>query len=135
VRSLILSTAVKVLVPLTLLYSVFLLFRGHNDPGGGFVGGLVASAAFSLFALAEGVEASRRILRIDPRDLIPTGLAVSLASGLASLWTGGPFLTGAWYASPLPVIGKLGTPVVFDCGVYLLVLGVVLTIVFALGEE
>ncbi|HMN02746.1 MAG TPA: MnhB domain-containing protein, partial [Geobacter anodireducens] len=65
-QSLFLATAVRLLLPLLLLFSLFLLLRGHNEPGGGFVGGLVAAAAFALHALAHGVAAARRVLRVEP---------------------------------------------------------------------
>ncbi len=134
-QSLILSTATRYLLPLLLLFSFFLLLRGHNEPGGGFVGGLVAAAAFALYALAMDVKAAREILKVDPRVLIAAGVLTAASSGLLSLLTGKPFLTALWLKQPLPVLGKVGTPLLFDVGVYLLVLGVTLMIIFALVEE
>lgn len=131
----ILSIAARLLMPLLLMFSVFLLFRGHNAPGGGFVGGLVAASAFSLYAIANGVSAARAALRTEPRILAAVGLLVSLASGLPGLLAGGPFMSGVWLESPLPVVGKFGTPVLFDVGVYLVVVGIVTTMVFTLSEE
>lgn len=133
--SLILSVAVRSLLPLLLLFSVFLLIRGHNEPGGGFVGGLVAAAAFALYAIAEGIAKVRQALRVDPRTLIGAGLVVALGSGLLSLLQGRPFMTGLWYQQPVPVLGKVGTPVLFDLGVYLVVVGIILTIILNLAEE
>lgn len=133
--SLILSVAVRSLLPLLLLFSVFLLIRGHNEPGGGFVGGLVAAAAFALYAIAEGVVKVRQTLRVDPRVLIGAGLFVALSSGLLSLLQGQPFMTGLWHKQAVPVLGKLGTPVLFDTGVYLVVVGIILTIILTLAEE
>jgi multicomponent Na+:H+ antiporter subunit B len=78
---------------------------------------------------------ARRALLVDPRSLVAVGLAVSAASGTLSLVAGRPFMTGQWLKAPLPVLGKVGTPVLFDLGVYLVVIGVVLTMVFALAEE
>lgn len=134
-NSLILGTAAKYLLPLLLLFSVYLFLRGHNDPGGGFVGGLVASAAVSLYAFAYGVPRARRTVLVDPRSLIGVGLLVALTSGLIPLAFGEPLMTGMWLPFPLPVAGTIGTPVTFDLGVYLLVLGVTLTIVFGLAED
>lgn len=134
-QSLILSVAARSLLPLLLLFSVFLLIRGHNEPGGGFVGGLVAAAAFALYAIAEGVAKVRQTLRVDPRVLIGAGLFVALSSGLLSLLQGKPFMTGLWYKQAVPVLGKLGTPVLFDAGVYLVVVGIILTIILTLAEE
>lgn len=134
-QSLILATAIRVLLPLLLLFSVFLLLRGHNEPGGGFVGGLVASAAFALYTLAHGPAAGRKLLRVDPRLLIATGLLSALVSGMLPLLGGHPFLTAFWSTVPAPVIGHAGTPLVFDLGVYLVVTGMALLIIFSLMEE
>lgn len=134
-HSVILSTAVRLLLPLLLLFSVFLLLRGHNEPGGGFVGGLVASAALVLYALAEGVENARRLLKIDPRVLIGGGVLLSLMSGVIPLLFAQPFLTGLWLPWTFPVLGHVGTPLLFDAGVYLLVAGMALLIVLSLMEE
>ncbi len=134
-NSLILSATVRFLISILLMFSIIMLFRGHHAPGGGFVGGLVAAAAFSLYALAYDVKASLKLLRLNPRYLIAIGLMISLGSGLVGLLSGDNFLTGLWLMTPLPVIGKLGTPVTFDIGVYLVVLGASLTIIFALAED
>ena len=133
--SLILSTTARILLPLLLLLSLFLLLRGHNEPGGGFVGGLVAAEAFILYALAFGVPTARSVLRIDPGRLSAAGLGIALSSGLAGLAAGRPFLTGLWLERAVPVLGKLGTPFLFDVGVYCVVVGVTLVILFALIEE
>lgn len=133
--SLVLRTATRYLLPLLLLFSVFVLLRGHNEPGGGFVGGLVAASAFALYALAFGVERARQLLSVSPRRLIGLGLLIAVLSGLVGVLVGDPFMTAQWQERPLPVVGKLGTPLLFDIGVYLTVIGVVLTIIFALAEE
>jgi multicomponent Na+:H+ antiporter subunit B len=133
--SLILSTATRYLLPLLLLFSIFLLLRGHNEPGGGFAGGLVAAAAFALYAIAHNVADARSALRIKPRTLIAVGLLVAVSSGLVSLLAGYPFMTGLWNNRALPVLGKVGTPLLFDIGVYLVVIGVTLLIIFSLAEE
>jgi multicomponent Na+:H+ antiporter subunit B len=133
--SVILATISRLLAGLLLIFSIFLLLRGHNLPGGGFAGGLVAASAVVLHALASGFPEARRMLWIDPRTLMALGLLVALGSGLAGMVGGWPFLTGLWDKTPLPVVGKIGTPLVFDCGVYLVVLGVTCLIVFSLGED
>jgi multicomponent Na+:H+ antiporter subunit B len=133
--SLILSTASRYLLPLLLLFSVFLLLRGHNEPGGGFVGGLVAAAAYALYAFAFGVDVARRALRVEPRTLIGLGLAAGVASGLLGLLRNQAFLSGLWVEAAVPLLGKPGTPLLFDFGVYLAVIGSTLTIVFSLSEE
>jgi multicomponent Na+:H+ antiporter subunit B len=133
--SIILSTATRYLLPLLLLLSVYLLLHGHNVPGGGFVGGLVASAAFALFTIAHGVSRARKTLHVSPRTLIGLGLLIVLASSCFSLFHKKPFLTGIWSGLKIPLLGKIGTPLVFDTGVYLVVIGVALTIIFSLAEE
>ena len=134
-QSLILSMATRYLLPLLLLFSFFLLLRGHNEPGGGFVGGLVAAAAFALYAIALDVQRTRQILKVDPQILIGAGVLTAASSGIISLLAGKPFLTALWLKQPWPVLGKIGTPLLFDIGVYLLVLGIALKIIFALAEE
>lgn len=134
-NSLILSAATRVLLPLFILFSLFLLLRGHNEPGGGFVGGLVVAAGYALYAIAFGVTDARRILKIDPRTFIGLGLLLAMGSGLLSLGMDKPYLTGVWLEADIPTLGKVGTPLLFDLGVYLAVLGVTLTIVFSLAEE
>jgi multicomponent Na+:H+ antiporter subunit B len=134
--SLILSTAARYLLPLLLLFSLFLFARGHNEPGGGFVGGLVAAAAVTLYAIAYTATKARQVLFSDPRELIGVGLLIAGGSGLVSMFRGKPYMTGTWNSDIyLPLMGAVGTPVLFDLGVYLVVVGVVLTIVFALMEE
>jgi len=135
--SIILRTATRYMFPPLLVFSVYLLLRGHHYPGGGFVGGLIAGSAFALYALAFDVAAARKLLRTDPHSITATGLAVALASGLPALFSGHAFLTGMWWRIPVRpgVAIDLGTPLIFDVGVYLVVLGVLLTLVFTLAEE
>ena len=134
-NSVILATVSRLLTGLLLVFSIFLLLRGHNLPGGGFAGGLVAASAFVLYGLASGFGAARRMLIFYPRLIMGAGLVVAIVSGVLGLAAGRPFLTGLWDKTPLPVIGKLGTPLLFDVGVYLTVLGVTTLIVFSLGED
>jgi len=133
--SIILAVAMRYMLPLLLLLAVYLLLHGHNVPGGGFIGGLVASAAFSLYTLANGAEEARKILMIDPRTLMGVGLFALLASGVCGLLLEEPFLTGIWSTVKVPVLGKVGTPFIFDCGVFLVVIGVTLTFIFSLEED
>ena len=131
----ILQTAARLLMPLLLLFAVFLLLRGHNQPGGGFVGGLVVASSFVLYSLAFGVDAARRALLVRPSMLLGSGLLVALVSGVPSVIDGRPFMSAVWttFESGSTVI-HVGTPLVFDVGVFLAVIGVVLTIVFTLAE-
>ena len=134
--SLILKTTTRYLTPLLLIFSVFLFLRGHNQPGGGFAGGLVAAAPFALYSIAYGAAEARRVLHIKPRRLIGVGLLAAFTSGVISLLNGLPFLTGLWGYVQVPGLGKIevGTPVLFDMGVYLVVMGVTLSMIFALEE-
>jgi multicomponent Na+:H+ antiporter subunit B len=133
-KSLILITAARSLLAILLLFSLLLLVRGHNEPGGGFSGGLVAAAAFILYGIAFGPEVARRALRVAPLTLIQLGLAIAVGSGLLSVLLGLPFMTGLWTAN-VPAVGYVGTPLLFDIGVYVTVLGVLLVIVLSLLEE
>jgi multicomponent Na+:H+ antiporter subunit B len=128
---LILRTAARILMPLLLLFGIFLLLRGHNAPGGGFAGGLVVAAAYCLDSFAFGTAAARRALIVDPFRLIGIGLLLALGSGLLPILSGQDFLTAQWL---FPQLG-LGTPLIFDLGVFFLVIGVVLTMTFMLAEE
>ncbi|WP_119070230.1 Na+/H+ antiporter subunit B [Aggregatilinea lenta] len=134
-RSLILQTAIRYLVPLQLMFSIYLLLGGHQQPGGGFVGGLIAASAFSIYAIANGVESARRTLRVDPRLLIGVGLSMALSSGLLGLILDGGFLVSQWGEREYPGVGTLSTPLLFDTGVYTVVIGVVLLVIFSLMEE
>lgn len=132
-RSTILQTASKYLLPILLLFSVFLLLRGHYYPGGGFVGGLVASIAFVLHSFAYGTDNTMKILRYKPLTLIPIGLGISTLSMFLPVFFGFPVMTGLWFNEPIPVIGMIGSALFFDLGVYLVVIGVVLTILFTIS--
>lgn len=134
-KSAILQTATRYLLPILLLFSFFLLLRGHYYPGGGFVGGLVASIAFVLHSFANGTESTMKILHYKPLSLIPIGLAISTLSVVAPLLLGLPPMTGLWFEEPIPVIGMIGSALFFDLGVYLVVIGVVLTILFTIALD
>jgi multisubunit Na+/H+ antiporter MnhB subunit len=130
-RSVILTTTANGLVPVLLLVSVYLTFRGHNAPGGGFAGGLVMATAVVLRYLADGPRSLDR-LRIDPVTLIGVGLLVALAVAVAPLARGGELLETIWKLE-VPLIGtvKVVSSAGFDIGVHILVLGTVLTVVTA----
>jgi len=133
-RSRVLQTATNYMLPILLLFSVFVLLRGHYHPGGGFVGGLVASIAFVLHSFSYGTESTLKLLKYHPRFLIPIGLLFAVLSMLAPLLSGLPVLTGLWFENPIPVIGSIGSALFFDLGVYIVVIGVVLTILFTITQ-
>jgi multicomponent Na+:H+ antiporter subunit B len=133
--SLILQTATRALLPLLLLFSLFILLRGHNEPGGGFIGGLLAAGGLSLYMLAYDAPATLRLLRVDPRVLIGLGLLTAALSGCVALLAGRPFLTGLWATRPVPGLGKVSTVLLFDIGVYLVVIGTTLLIILTLATR
>ncbi|MGE4337007.1 MAG: MnhB domain-containing protein [Pigmentiphaga sp.] len=132
-NSLIFSTASRVLFWLMLGVSLVILWRGHNQPGGGFVGGLVAAMAFSVVALSEGVLEARRRLRLHPVVLLGIGVMFAVLSGLAGLAIIQGFLTHQWLVFHNGF--KLGTTLLFDVGVYCAVMGGMLCLVFRLYED
>jgi len=131
-RSVILTTTANGLVPVLLLVSVYLTFRGHNAPGGGFAGGLVMATAVVLRYLADGPRSLDR-LRVDPVTLVGVGLLVALTVAVAPLARGGELLESTIWKLDVPLIGtvKVVSSAGFDIGVHILVLGTVLTVVTA----
>ena len=135
-HSLILRTAGNFLLPLLLLFSVFLLLRGHDEPGGGFIAGLVAAGAIVLYVFSMDITSARSLLRVDPRDLLGAGMVIAVLSGAPAAFLGQPYFTAQWWEFGLPGGGelKLSTVLIFDIGVYLVVVGAVLTIILNLAE-
>ncbi len=131
--SLIFSAVSRLLFWLMLVASVFILLRGHDEPGGGFVGGLVAAMAVGIVALAEGVTPARALLRVHPVALAGLGLFLGFVSGLPGLCADGSFLAHQWIIFDNGF--KLGTTMIFDLGVYLVVLGGMLSLIFRLYED
>lgn len=135
-RTLIFRTAAPSLIALMLLFSVFVLLRGHNEPGGGFIGGLIAASAFAIQGIAFGVAPARRALYFHPMAISGFGLFIAALSGLASMAVGAPFLTGLWTSpSFLGVSIDLSTVMVFDIGVYFVVLGSITAMALTLEDR
>jgi len=136
-RSLVLETAVRLIFHTVLVFSVYLLFAGHNSPGGGFVGGLVAGAAFVLRYIAGGRAALRAAVPVDPRLPLGLGLVVATLTAMASLALGGQLLESGKIEQDVPVLGllKVTSALPFDTGVYLVVIGLVLGVLRTLGAE
>ena len=120
---------------IVLVFSGFMLLRGHNEPGGGFIAGLLGAGAFSLHLLAFGEQKTSEVLRVDLRVVVGVGLMLSLLSGLWAVVLNQPFLTAQWVKGAVPGVGKLGTVLMFDVGVYLVVFGSVLLILMSLGKR
>lgn len=135
-NSVILSTVTRFISPFLLMLALFLLLRGHNEPGGGFIGGLVASTAFAVYMLAFGPQALRESLRVDPRTLAGTGLVTAVLAGIPPLFYGYPYLTSLWYDLWTPLgTTKIGTTLFFDIGVFLVVIGITVSFLEDMSEE
>ncbi|MFD2516038.1 MnhB domain-containing protein [Pontibacter locisalis] len=177
-KTIIFATAIRILTPLFLLFSIYILFRGHNHPGGGFIGGLIGSITFVFHVLAHGSQRTAKeyfslklyryeklpaqgqfnyfkrfinhkffnreikgepwgyyLIRLRPSFVMGTGLVMAAGSGMVGLFKGDPFMTGYWLDAKVPVIGSVGTPLLFDMGVYQLVLGMVLKIIFTMSRD
>ncbi len=138
-NSLIFKSITKLVSPILMLFSVYLLLRGHQLPGGGFIAGLMTSAGLVLIYLAYGAE------RFDWRNrnrffyyLFSGGLALSFLTGLAGLFMGGYFLKSGFAHVHMPLINEdweFASAAIFDIGVYLVVCGVCVSLMTLLGEE
>lgn len=134
-RSVILDVCVRAEFHTLVLISLYLLFAGHNQPGGGFAGGLVASCAFCLLFVAGGEPSVQRVLKVPPTTFLGVGMLCSVVTGMVSLVLGNEFLESTIWKVDLPVLGtvKASSVLFFDIGVYLVVLGMVLLILEQLG--
>lgn len=134
-KSKILMIAGYYILPVLLIFSVFLLFRGHHETGGGFVGGLTAASGLALFTITHGREATKNLLPLSSSAITVLGLALLVISGITGLISGGNFLEATRAGFDIPVLGNPGTTFIFDMGVYLVVIGSVTRIVLSLTEE
>jgi multisubunit Na+/H+ antiporter MnhB subunit len=138
VNTLILRTASRFLVPLSLIFAVFIYFKGHQTPGGGFVAGLVSAVALVLLRMSDGPGSLRRMLPVRERTLIAAGLGLALFTAVVPLAFGLPFLTSRFGYLPLPGgddTFEWASVMAFDLGVMLVVAGVVVGMINALSEE
>lgn len=119
------------------LFAVYLLLRGHNAPGGGFIAGLVTAISFVMLSLALGWDEARRILPVDPLRFAYAGLALAAVTAAAPLAWGRPLLEQFMVHWQVPVLGELhfGTPLAFDAGVFLVVVGITCKMIFVLGRS
>ncbi|MGY5802940.1 Na+/H+ antiporter subunit B [Rhizobium sp. LEGMi12c] len=135
-NTLIFRTAAPFLTALMLLFSVFVLLRGHNEPGGGFIGGLIAASALAIYGIACGVTAVRRAIVFHPLAIAGFGLLAATVAGIVSVFAGVPFMTGLWiYPYLFGIEVPLSTVMLFDTGVYLVVVGAITSIALALEER
>lgn len=135
--SLILTTVTRLTFFIILLFSLYLLLRGHNSPGGGFIAGVMTALGILLQAIATDLRYVRRVFRVDPRLLVGLGLLTALTTGLVALLLGYPFLTSTFGHFHLPLLGDLeiATAFFFDLGVYFVVVGGTLLMMLTLAEE
>ncbi|MFT4183691.1 MAG: Na+/H+ antiporter subunit B [Rhizobium sp.] len=135
-NTLIFRTAAPFLTALMLLFSVFVLLRGHNEPGGGFIGGLIAASGFAIYGIACGVTAVRRAIVFHPLAIAGFGLLAATVAGLLSVFSGVPFMTGLWiYPHLFGIEVPLSSVMLFDTGVYLVVVGAITSIALTLEER
>jgi len=135
-NTIIFRTIAPLLVVIMMVFSVFVLLRGHNEPGGGFIGGLIAAAAIAIYGMAAGVGPVRAAFKIHPIALAGLGVFLAAASGLWSLANNVPFLTGIWTTIAAGGAGiTLSTPMLFDIGVYLVVFGTLSAIALELEDD
>lgn len=136
-NSVILQAAARLLTSLILLFSIYVLLRGHDESGGGFIGALIASGGFAFYKFAYGTDTVRESLPLSPHYICLTGLTLAVIAGLPGMFEGAPFLTGLW--SEAYLTGRstmaISTILLFDIGVYLVVIGAVLTLLLTLDED
>ena len=135
-RTIIFRFTAPYLTSLMVLFSIFVLLRGHNEPGGGFIGGLIAASAVAIYGIACGVDPVRRALYFHPMGIAGAGLMLAVLAGCLSIVFGAQFMTGLW-SFPAFLGGDiaLSTPMFFDIGVYLVVVGSISSIALALEER
>ena len=135
-RTVIFRTIAPYLSALMVLFSIFVLLRGHNEPGGGFIGGLIAASALAIFGIACGVASVRRAIVFHPMGVAGFGLFIGALAGTLSFFKHQPFMTSQWLIFDLfDVEIPLSTPLIFDIGVYLVVVGAIGSIALALEER
>ncbi|GAA0417745.1 MAG: Na(+)/H(+) antiporter subunit B [Bacillota bacterium] len=136
-NDLILRTTSSLIAFILLGFAVYLLLAGHNSPGGGFVGGLMTSGAILLMNMSYGADVVKKVLPIDFTKLIPIGLAIAVGTGVGSFLFKAPFLSQTYDYYTFPIFGKieLATAMIFDIGVYLTVVGVMMTIILTIAND
>ena len=134
-KTIILSTILKAILPLFIGFAIYMFLRGHDKPGGGFIAGLIASIPLMIHAMALGSDKTIKTYKLKPRLMAAVGLLLAMVSGLFATVKSSLYLTPIWVDDKLPIIGKVGTPILFDLGVSFVVLGVVLEITFLFTKE
>jgi multisubunit Na+/H+ antiporter MnhB subunit len=135
-RNIILEKIVGLFMRVVLVYAFYLLVRGHNFPGGGFIAGIIASTGFTFYAMVFGSEKVEKMIGMSPLRWMGLGMMFIFVSAVLPLFLNKEVLTGLWIPNDFPVLGSLhiGTPLIFDTGVFLVVSGVILTIITSIME-
>jgi multicomponent Na+:H+ antiporter subunit A len=136
-RLVVLDVSVRLIFHVVLITSVYLLLAGHNQPGGGFVGGLLVGAAIAMRYAAGGIDEVRSIARFAPWTILGTGLLLAAVTATMPLVLGHAVLEGSIATLDLPLLGEatVTSALLFDAGVYLLVVGLVLMVFEAFGDD
>lgn len=137
-NSLIYKVGANLLFGILLIFSVFMLLRGHNEPGGGFIGGLIGAVAFIVYKMSEDIEATRRVLRVHPKHIAVFGLTIALVSGLIGPLFGDGVFSGQWLFIGATEDSKgfpISSVLLFDIGVYLTVLGAIIALTLELERH
>lgn len=135
-NTVIFRTLAPLIVAIMLVFSFYVCLRGHNEPGGGFIGGLIAAASMAVFGMASGVAEVRKALRVDPMAIAGFGVLMAGASGLVSMFIDAPFMTSIWFYLEIgETVVPLSTPLFFDLGVYCVVFGTLAAIALSLEGD
>ncbi|GIN62036.1 Na(+)/H(+) antiporter subunit B [Robertmurraya siralis] len=136
-NNIILETAIKVILFIIVLFSVYIFFAGHYYPGGGFIGGLMTAGALVLLLIAYDIKTVSMILPFNYRIMTGIGLLFAIGTSAGAIFFNVPFLTHAFGHIDLPILGEISlhTATIFDLGVYLVVVGVSMTIIQTIGED
>ena len=134
--TLIFRTIAPVITVVMIAFAVFVTLRGHNEPAGGFMGGLISAGAVAIYGIAMGPTYVRRALKFDPLAYAGFGVAMAAISGLLSAMFGLPYLTGLWGEFKLgETVIAVSTPLVFDIGVFFTVFGTIVATALALEDS
>nr|ABS70474.1 MrpB [synthetic construct] len=132
-----LHTLTRVVTFIILAFSVYLFFAGHNNPGGGFIGGLMTASALLLMYLGFDMRSIKKAIPFDFTKMIAFGLLIAIFTGFGGLLVGDPYLTQYFEYYQIPILGEteLTTALPFDLGIYLVVIGIALTIILTIAED
>jgi multicomponent Na+:H+ antiporter subunit B len=137
-NSLIYKVGANLLFGILLVFSIFMLLRGHNEPGGGFIGGLIGAVAFIVYKLSSDIQSTLVVLRVNPKNIAVFGLAVALLGGLIGPMFGDGLFSGQWYFINATEDSKgfpISSVLLFDVGVYLTVLGAIVALVIEMERQ